>query len=281
MTPQQNHQLQALLPQIAQLDALGHDLATVEGHLREVEDFLAPIVRQWQEAEQEVRRLTVFGWHCMAATLSGKKRQRLEAAHAQTAEAQRTMQDAQEKLKPLQEEMRQIEARIETLKPLRVEYENLLRTKETWVKKQPEAKGQLQLLHEKENAFYRVFINLDPTLIAVQRVESAMNDLRSTLDAKRRGGIGMEAVPLIKNLKEILIGFGPAYVQELPLVDRCYAFAAQSTRLMLAQEEEGRQIMEQLRQFGKRMAEDFVKARTAWQDARRERIQYVESYPVP
>lgn len=281
MTPQQNARLQALLPQIAQLDALGHELATVEGQLREVEDFLAPIVRQWQEAEQEVRRLTSFGWSSITATLSGKKKPRLESAHAQAAEAQRTMQDAHEKLKPFREEMQQLETKIEPLKPLREEYENLLRIKEIWLKQQPEAKAQLQLLLDKESALYRVFIHLDPALIAVQRVESAMEDLRHALGVVRQGHIGGEVVPLIKNLKEILMNFGPAYVQTLPLLDRCYAFAAQSTRLMLAQEEEGRQIIEQLRHFGKEMAADFVKARTAWQDARRERIQYVENYPVP
>ena len=76
------------------------------------------------------------------------------------------------------------------------------------------------------------------------------------------------------------MNFGPAYVNDLPLVERCYAYAAQSTSWMLAQDEQGRQLLPELHELGRRMAGDFVQARNAWQDAQRKRIQYVESYRV-
>lgn len=281
MTLEQHEQLQSLIPPLAELDRLGKELATVEGQLRAAEDLMAPLVRQWQEAQQALQRLGSLSWGSILAALSGSKKQRLQSAFTQVAEAEQLLHAEQAKLQPLREEIRQLEQRIEPLKPLRDEYERLFRTKESWVKRQAAAQETYRQLVEKEKLLYRVFIALDPVLIATQRVESVLIDLRHQLDAQRRGNLGREAVPLIKNLRDILVNQGAVYMNDLVLVDRCYAYAAQSTKLMLTQEAEGRQLLEHAHLFAKHVADDFLQARTAWQNAQRERIQYVERFPVP
>lgn len=281
MTPDQNARLLELVPLIAQLDALALELAEVEAQYRHMEDLLAPWARQMQWAEQTVQRLRGMSWASLAASFMGNKQQRLTDAKEILAKAQQQIAGTLAKLEPLRNEVETLEARIAPLKPFREEHERLVRMKENWVQKQTEdARQHLQRLRQQEDLLYRAFIALDPALIAVQRAQSAFQDLFFQLDREKHGGIGREVVPLLKNLREILMGFGAAYMRELNLIDRCYAFAAQSARLMLEQNEERTRLEEQLRQLEAQIAADFVNARTAWQDVQRERIQYVESYPV-